>query len=171
MVYMNQAEYARHRGCSAMAVSKAVKAGRISIRDGQIDPAVADQEWARNTRVNPNEHQKKPEKPNLGAIRVDSEEQAPPGSMAQAQLLHETAKARKAVLEAERMEGKYAELSQVKRAAGALVSAAKMRLRAIGNKLAPELAMDSNPAAIQAKVEAEIDEALAELARWEPDAA
>lgn len=48
---VTQAEYAKHRGCSAVAVHKAVKAGRISLIDGKIDPAVADVQWQRNTRA------------------------------------------------------------------------------------------------------------------------
>jgi hypothetical protein len=49
---MSQAEYAKHRGCSAVAVHKAVKAGRISIdSDGKIDPVVADIQWEQNTRA------------------------------------------------------------------------------------------------------------------------
>lgn len=43
--------YARHRGCDEKAVRKAVAEGRISLIDGRIDPAVADIQWARNTRA------------------------------------------------------------------------------------------------------------------------
>lgn len=48
---MTQAEYAAHRGCSAVAVHKAVKAGRISLIGDKIDPDVADIQWAKNTRA------------------------------------------------------------------------------------------------------------------------
>jgi hypothetical protein len=48
---ITQAEYAKHRGCSEAAVSKAIKAGRISLIDGKIDASVADMQWARNSRV------------------------------------------------------------------------------------------------------------------------
>ena len=48
---LTQSEYAVHRGCSAVAVHKAVKAGRISTIDGKIDPIVADIQWAANTRA------------------------------------------------------------------------------------------------------------------------
>lgn len=48
---ISQAEYAKHRGCSEAAVSKAISANRISLIDGKIDPAVADVQWAKNTRV------------------------------------------------------------------------------------------------------------------------
>jgi hypothetical protein len=160
-----------------MAVSKAVKSGRISLSDGKIDPDVADAAWSRNTRSNVNEHQrpKAAKSEDRGAFQTETRdgrgEGPTPGTLAHAQLVHETAKAKKASLEALRMEGKYAELAAVKRMVGGLVVAAKMRLRAIPNKLAPELAIETNPAAIQAKIEAEIDEALAELSQWIPDAA
>ncbi|MEW6169876.1 MAG: hypothetical protein AB1651_19660 [Pseudomonadota bacterium] len=49
MALITQAEYARRRGCSKQAVSKAVKAGRLTLIDGLVDPELADREWARNT--------------------------------------------------------------------------------------------------------------------------
>ena len=48
---MNQAAYARHRKCSKVAVGKAVKAGRISLVNGLIDPTVADIQWQANSRA------------------------------------------------------------------------------------------------------------------------
>mgnify|MGYP000311264090 FL=1 len=49
---VTQAAYARARGVSREAVSRAVKAGRISTVDGKrINPAVADVEWAANTKA------------------------------------------------------------------------------------------------------------------------
>jgi hypothetical protein len=48
---ISQAEYAKRRGCSQVAVHKAVKAGRITLIDGKIDPAVADVQWQANTRA------------------------------------------------------------------------------------------------------------------------
>ena len=48
---ITQAEYSKHRGVSEAAVSKAIKAGRISLIDGKIDPVAADAQWARNSRV------------------------------------------------------------------------------------------------------------------------
>jgi hypothetical protein len=43
-------EYARMRGVSVVAVSKAVKTRRISLVRGKIYPAKADKEWERNTQ-------------------------------------------------------------------------------------------------------------------------
>lgn len=48
---ISQSEYAKHRGVSEAAVSKAIKAKRISLIDGKIDPTAADAQWARNSRV------------------------------------------------------------------------------------------------------------------------
>lgn len=50
MPLMTQAAYARRRGVSAVAVHKAIKKGRITLRpDGKIDSDVADREWAENS--------------------------------------------------------------------------------------------------------------------------
>jgi hypothetical protein len=44
--------YAKHRGCSEVAVHKAIKAGRISVDgNGMIDPVAADAQWRENTRA------------------------------------------------------------------------------------------------------------------------
>ena len=48
---ISQAEYAKRRGCSQVAVHKAIKAGRITLIEGKIDPAVADVQWQANTRA------------------------------------------------------------------------------------------------------------------------
>ena len=48
---MTQAQYAEHRGVSRVAVHKAIKDERISTIDGKIDPAVADIQWAANSRA------------------------------------------------------------------------------------------------------------------------
>ncbi|MGH8759381.1 MAG: hypothetical protein ACREVW_07690 [Burkholderiales bacterium] len=48
---LSKAAYARHRGCDEKAVRKAITEGRISLINGKIDPAVADIQWAQNTRA------------------------------------------------------------------------------------------------------------------------
>jgi hypothetical protein len=48
---ISQAAYARRRGVAKSAVAKAVAEGRISLIGGKIDPAVADIQWAKNTRA------------------------------------------------------------------------------------------------------------------------
>jgi hypothetical protein len=57
MALLSPAAYARHRkaaglpGGSREAVSKAIEEGRISTIGGKIHAALADDEWARNTRA------------------------------------------------------------------------------------------------------------------------
>ena len=47
---MNQSQYARHRGVSPAAVTKALKAGRITREpDGSINAVKADSQWRANT--------------------------------------------------------------------------------------------------------------------------
>ena len=46
---ISQREYARRKGISNVAVNRAVKAGRITLVDGKIDPVLADRQWAENT--------------------------------------------------------------------------------------------------------------------------
>ena len=48
---ITQAEYARRRGVAKSAVAKAVAEGRITLINGKVDPAVADIQWAQNTRT------------------------------------------------------------------------------------------------------------------------
>ena len=51
MDLITQAEYARRRGVAKSAVAKAVKEGRIALIDGKIHAALADLQWAQNTRA------------------------------------------------------------------------------------------------------------------------
>ena len=48
---ISQAEYARRRGVAKSAVAKAVSEKRITLINGKVDPAVADIQWAQNTRA------------------------------------------------------------------------------------------------------------------------
>lgn len=79
MAMMGFREYARHRGVSPEAVSKAVRTGRISTTKDQngnrkIDPEIADKEWSENTatkrnhepgdiRMSSSKHDKMPDDP------------------------------------------------------------------------------------------------------------
>lgn len=48
---MTMTDYAKKRGVSGAAVTKAVQAGRITLTDGKINPVTADKEWETNTRA------------------------------------------------------------------------------------------------------------------------
>lgn len=84
MTLLSMRQYAKHRGVSPEAVSKAVKTGRISTVSGEkpgqrlINPEVADREWDANTDAGRQrkEAQKPapiPEKPSKGPEMMPSE--------------------------------------------------------------------------------------------------
>lgn len=147
-------QYAKHRGVSAMAVSKAVKAGRISLTpDKLIDPEVADAEWTKNTRVNPFEHQKtKSPEPELVAPKLGPDGR--PLSMADAQLQTEIEKHRKLKAENDRIEGKTLDAEDVRRTWERHRESVKNRLLLTPSKVPPSC---------REQVEKEIRAALEEL--------
>ena len=98
--------YARQRGVSHVAVLRAVKQGRITLRpDGTVDPAKADASWERSSDPS----RKKPEpkakfdklrpvaEAAVGSVRETLKEQGLPASgnvtFVQARTAHEIAKA------------------------------------------------------------------------------
>ncbi len=109
---MSYREYAKHRGVSPEAVSKAVKTGRISASSkGKIDPAIADQEWEANTDPSRN--------PSRAAKATDGEAEAasvsgglPP--YAQSRAIREAYEARLSKLEYEVKTGKLINADEVR---------------------------------------------------------
>src|SRR4029077_10697890 len=85
-VWLTRAAYARHRGGSKEAVSKAIRQGRIPVgSDGRVDRAVADLAWDRNTSPS-----------RAGAPQASG---PPPVDLTEARTMHEYAKAQLAELE------------------------------------------------------------------------
>jgi len=160
-------EYARQRGVSHTAVLKAVKAGKIPLVNGKIDPDVADAAWARNRDA------RKPSKiagqavSAQAPIRMPRQGGAPaPGTYAHAQLSHETARAKKAMLEALALEGQLLKRSEVAAAWTGMMGAAKSRLLTIGDELCDKLAAETDPVHCRSMVDEVIYEALAHLAEY-----
>jgi hypothetical protein len=158
---LNMTQYAAHRGVSKMAVSKAVKAGRIQCVDGKIDRDAADAAWTRNTRVNPSNEKAATREVPVARHEVrtrPSGEQGPtPGTLAHAQLVKETAQAKKAALEVQRIEGKLVEVEEVRRMWERHVDAVKNRLLLLESKVPPEC---------RALVAKEVRSALNELSEY-----
>lgn len=167
---LTQAEYAKRRGCSAVAVHKAVKAGRISLIDGKIDPAVADIQWAQNTRA------RVTARPAPAAADAPAQPQAPlsgqyasdarPGDEDywQSRSRREAAEASMAELKRDELLGDLIRVSAVR---AAMINAYATLREAILNlpaRLAPQLAAESDTAAIQTLLHAELHSALTTLA-------
>lgn len=186
---ITQAEYAKLRGCSAVAVHKAVKAKRISLIDGLIDPAVADIQWAKNSRARVGS--KPPAAPALAepSTRLDSGDLLSPevaGTEAPAAQPpappddYTTWRGRREAADAELAELRLAEqrrdlisVAAVEGVWSAMLAGAREHLLQVRARLAPLLAAETDVFKVEQMLEAEHRKALetlasAEVRRMEP---
>lgn len=117
--------YAKHRGISQPAVSKAVKAGKITpLADGTIDPELADKQWAGSvSRVNTPKSDGKLTKTKVEVVEVEDADVTPeaiaelviPGglSLTDIKAIHETIKARQSYLNLVQSRGELTDLAAV----------------------------------------------------------
>lgn len=165
---ITQSEYAKLRGVSEAAVSKAISGGRISLIDGKIDPVVADMQWKANSRARASAQQ--PGQLALddatASIRVDSTE--PDGPKVDGYMLsrnrREAAEAERAELSLAEDKGELIRVDAVKGVLGSMFSATRDALLQLPARMAPLLAAESDPAAVQTLLHAEIHQALQVLA-------
>jgi hypothetical protein len=162
---MTQAEYARHRGCSRVAVGKAAKAGRISLVNGLIDPIVADMQWKANSRARVSAHAE----PEQGTLLNTSApgtpaDLAPTDGYTGSRNRREAAEAELAELRLAEEKGELIRVEAVKGALGVLFAGTRDALLQIPARLAALLAAESVPAAVQTMLHAEIHQALQQLA-------
>ncbi len=170
---MTQAEYARHRGVSRQAVSKAIRAGRIVVAEGgKIDPEAADAGWQRTTD---------PTKPSnsvvgnpRGALPLVRRAASPvpravrgspaPGPDYQvSRAVRETYLAKLVRLEYEIKTGKLIDAEESKRAAFQDNRRVRDLLLAIPDRTAAQLAACSDPAECHRLLAAEVRRACEEL--------
>lgn len=159
--------YAKHRGVTLAAVLKAITEARLSEsvrRRGpgyQIDVQLADKEWATNTDSGSGypAHAK-----NRGTA-VDAPESDPeqPISYAEARAQHERFKARLAELELETREGKLVEADAVKREAFRVARLVRDALLNLPDRVAGELAAETNQFKVHQRLTHEIRRALEDL--------
>ena len=154
---MNVSEYARHRGVSRGAVSKALKTGRISVGpSGRIDPVEADRDWAANTaaRVTP---------PEAGKPRREPPDAAVPGYSA-SRARREAANAELAELERDRLRGLLVDADQVRNDAFMVARTTRNMLQAIPARVSAILAGETDEKKIYRMLEEAIDDACRSLA-------
>jgi hypothetical protein len=162
---MTQAEYARHRGCSRVAVGKAVKAGRISLVNELIDPVVADLQWKANSRARASATPM----PDQDAA-VQSPAQIPldvpvaVDGYTASRNRREAAEAERAELSLAEEKGELIRVEAVRGALGVLFAGTRDALLQIPPRLASMLAAESVPATVQNLLHAEIHQALQQLA-------
>lgn len=178
---ISQREYARRRGVSPNAVNKAVKAGRISLVNGKIDPYQADRDWIRTT------DQSRPRNRITGRPKASRESTAPSTPMdldgqgekddgsngsrpnyAIARAKREEAQAQLAELELEHRRGELLRVKEVRAAAYTTARQARDQLIALPDRVSAILAGVADPTEIHRILEDEIDRICKELSngKW-----
>lgn len=169
---MTQAEYAEHRGVSAVAVHKAVKAGRISLIEGKIDPAVADIQWAQNTR--PRADRKPTQAPAAEPSPVAPPVMASPVSSDEgddywvSRAKRERAEAAIAEMRRAELEGKLIRADVIRAAWARKISSARDALLQLPHRLAPVLAAEADMERIGQLLDEELRQALLHLSQEQP---
>lgn len=167
--------YAKHRGVSVEAVSKAVREGRISTvtnKKGvkQIDPDVADREWAENTDPMMQRVHKTDPSALAPAPLSDAELEAPDADDEEPVLFKAKAKkehylAKHAKLKYEQAAGELVEAETVKRQAMELARTLRESILGIPDRIAGELAGETDPHRVHVLLSKELHQALEELSR------
>jgi hypothetical protein len=127
-------EYARRRGVTTEAVSKAVKTGRISLVGKKVDVAAADRDWAANTQPGQMAAKKTRKAPTKGPKRTRKapETQAPEvNNYAVARARREDYLARQAQADFEERSGLLVNANEMKAAWAKLITEAKTRLLSV----------------------------------------
>lgn len=168
---ISQAEYARRRNVDPTTVRDAIRAGRITLIDGKIDPAVADIQWQRNTRARIQAKRSEPVQPSLLAAPSGADAPADLGAeSAQSEDDYWVSRAKRERAEAELAELKLAEQRRqlirtdaVRTALAGVISSTRDSLLQIPARLAPVLAVETDAAKVHDLVQAEIHQALAQI--------
>lgn len=155
---MNMSEYARHRGVKPEAVRYAIASGKLSKslefpkpgRPPLIDPTIADSEWILEVRV--------------AKTRVDyaaAEGQAP--TIADSRARKEAADAELAELKLEREKGRLVDAEEVKKTAFKVARTVRDQMLNIPDRVAAELAAETDAFKINKRLTDEIRKALEHL--------
>lgn len=159
--------YAKHRGISLQAVVKAINDGRLveSVVQSEagrykIDPVKADAEWSANTDSMTGAPAHMANRP---AETDNDPEDGQPITYAEARAQHERFKARLAQLELEQREGKLVEAEVVKRESFRTARLVRDALLNLPDRVAGELAAETNQFKVHQRLVSEIRRALEDL--------
>jgi hypothetical protein len=172
MALVSLRAYAKHRGVSLRAVQKAIQSGRIRpTPEGKLDPAQADADWERNTGPRAGRSIAVPSPPPRPPAQPSAAE--PPRAelggagvldYARARAIHEHYKARKAKLEYEEKLGKLLSRDEVTVAAFNRFRTFRDGMLNIPDRVAAQLAAETDPAKVHEVLRTEIRKALLEFA-------
>ena len=167
---ISQREYARRRGISNVAVNRAVRAGRISLIEGKIDPDLADKEWAENTDPSTpkNRVTGKPQQtrnPDEASKPMDlGDEKSPTTGYAKARAAREVYNAQHAKLDLDLKRGELVRADEVRLAAFNMARKARDQLIALPERVSATIAASSDPVEVQQILENEIERICLEIA-------
>lgn len=142
---ISQAKYAKYRGITRQAVNEAVKAGRITLVNGKVDPVAADQQWDSRS--------------GCGSVQVVG---LPPyAESKQARAAYE---AKLSELELAKAEGRYIDIDVARADIESRIVRCRARLVSLPAKLAPLVVGVEDLNELRGIIERVVYEALAELA-------
>jgi hypothetical protein len=162
MALLSMRQYAKHRGVSPEAVSKAVKRGRISTAlddKGQrkIDPEIADREWTINSdESKANFSPTADDKSNIETDKIG-------GNYRGARAVREAFNAKLAKLDFEQRSGKLVDAESVKKEAFKLARLTRDAVMSIADRISAEVAVETDPFKVSVRIREECRKALESL--------
>lgn len=168
---ISQSEYARRRGISRQAVNDLIARGILTLSDGQIDPARADQELL---QLNPEKSKALQSMAGQGLLELPTEPSELPATESAeveitsyhvARTLSEKYKAATAKIEYLKLIGTLVSVDDVREHEFEIFRKLRDNLIAIADRLAPRLAAETDPVRVSHLVHEEIRKALYELSR------
>jgi hypothetical protein len=182
MTKISMAEYAKHRGVSKPAVTKAVQVGRIKLHtdaDGSryLILEDADRDWSHNTQIathptgvakKPAEEKPKPERvekpaaPAAAAAPDSSREQSIP-SITQSKAIKEAFLARSAKLDYDERLGTLISAAEAQKEYFGIMRTLRDHLLNIPDRIAAELAAETNQFVVHKKLSEELKRALSTM--------
>jgi len=169
---ITQAEYARRRGVSRAAITKAIKSGRITPIDGRIDPDVADIQWARNTST-----ARAPvagpapaaaaasiaPRASVRATRLNDGDEDEPATLLESRARREAALAELAELELSEKRGELVSAAAIERAMATKIMSVRESLDTLADRITPLLAAETDSDKVYKLLRGEIRQVLSQL--------
>lgn len=151
---ISQAEYARRRNVDPTTVRDAVRYGRITLINGKVDPAVADIQWANNTRARVSRQPMPAPERSASAAKPEAAASAAAGDPAQLgysdhRARREKAEADEAELRVARMGGKLIDRDVVETAVFEAFRTLRDRCLAAGPNFSQRVAGIGDPVVIE----------------------
>jgi len=164
MSTLNLSEYGKRRGVTAEAVRRAIKSGRLKesvSRDEKgnprVDPEIADQEWAANTSDNRGWNARE------NAKKTAETDMKVSGTLNQSRAIKEAYLARLAKLEFEERSGALVSADEVKNEAFKTARVVRDSILNLPDRLAAQLAAETDPVAVHLILSEELRKALESL--------